>query len=362
MKMTMKMKDALKNLDRIDASSIPDKKIAHRVAALQQKRKQGGFTLLELLVVVAIMAAIAGSAVVAFQDTDARASAAAHVQMMNELDNYTRTYQKINRAYPDSWDSIMEAPGQAIGTTGVVQLAEAAHEDLAVMTLSEVTHGDDATTGAGVAGSVMLERLNDAGITTLRVAYDTTTNAANNPDGDGDCDDYTTLIQSKGNAVVAGNIYLSAAANGCGDDHTLIEASNIMVWVGGSERVSGEQIASGATDFIDVGADGVVTAAAEALATNVGAPVYMAVGYGPSGTLFDQTKEAGLSTVPVYRHVGPTEYNRFTALFKIAEVGATVGTLIPHSDGAVFMSGVVDGAGDTKEEELGEWDGTRSTI
>ena len=351
----MTMKNVLKNLDRIDASSIPDKKLAKRVSRLQQQRKQGGFTLLELLVVVAIMAAIAGSAVVAFQDTDARAAAAAHVQMMNELDNYTRTYQKINKTgYPDRWDSIMEAPGVALGGSGTQLLAEAEIEDLATMALSEVTHPDDTA-----AGDVMLERLNDAGITTLRVAYDTATNAGHDPDGDGDCDDYTALIEDKGNAVVAGNIFLSPAANGCGGDHTITNATNVMVWIGGSERITGEELAAGADDFSDVGGDGVVTAAAEALATNVGAPVFMAVGYGPSGTLFDQTTEGGMSTVPIYRHVGPTSYNRFVGLFKIAEVEAA-GDISPTD--AVYMAGVVDGAGDTKEEELGEWDGTRSTI
>ena len=43
----------------------------------RKKADQRGFTLLELLVVVAILAAIAGTATIALQDTDMRASAAA---------------------------------------------------------------------------------------------------------------------------------------------------------------------------------------------------------------------------------------------------------------------------------------------
>lgn len=355
----MNMKSILKRFDRIEASSIPNEKIAKRVANLQAKRKQGGFTLLELLVVVAIMAAIAGSVVVSFETTDARAAAAAHVQMMNELDNYTRTYRAVNKqGYPDRFDSLMESTAGAVGTAPDILYPGLGIEDLSLMAISEVTSPDDASSTAGVAGGVLLDMLNDQGLTTVRVVYDTT-NGALDPAGDGDCDNTTALIQSNGNAVVAGNIFLSPDANGCGGSHTLGTATVVPVWVGGSERITGEELAG--DDFADLAPTGAVTAAVEATATNIGVPVFMALGYGPSNELFDQTSEVGLSTVPVYRHVGPLDYNRFIALFKIGEVSAA-GTISPPAEGAVFLAGLVDGAGDTKEEELGEWDGTRSTI
>ena len=66
-----------------------------------------GFTLLELLVVVAILAAIAGTATIALQDTDARASAAAHVAMMDELNKGVRTFRVLNKnALPNNFDSL----------------------------------------------------------------------------------------------------------------------------------------------------------------------------------------------------------------------------------------------------------------
>ena len=100
----MNMKSILKNFDRVNANTIDDSKLASRVARLQAKRKQGGFTLLELLVVVAILAAIAGTATIALQDTDARASAAAHVTMMDELNKGIRTFRVLNKnQYPDSF-------------------------------------------------------------------------------------------------------------------------------------------------------------------------------------------------------------------------------------------------------------------
>ncbi|MEM7407952.1 MAG: type II secretion system protein [Pseudomonadota bacterium] len=301
-----------------------------------------GFTLLELLVVVAILAAIAGTAVVALQDTDARAAAAAHVAMMDELDKGIREFRVLNKnQYPDRYDSLLESNTgvAANGDNGDILLSVAAIEDIEIVALSSI---------ANDGGNTVLGRLNDIGITTLRVAYDTTNGGLNPPD-DGDCDDMSALIANRGNAVVAGNIYLSPEANGCGADHTIANSSNVAVWNGGSERITGEPLVAGGTDF-----DGVIDGAA-----STGLPIMMAVGLGPNSTLFDKRVLGGMSTVPIYRHVSETEYPRFVALFQI---GSTNGTAQADVVDQVLLIAIVDGAGDTKEEELGEWDGTRNTI
>jgi hypothetical protein len=162
------------------------------------------------------------------------------------------------------------------------------------------------------------------------------------------------MIASRGNAVVAGNIFLSPAANGCGGAHEIINTTNVMVWAGGSERITGQFREN---DFAP--ADNTAVATSDATALNTDAPIYMAVGVGPSSTLFDKANIGSMTTVPVYRHVSETEYNRFTALFHIANVSGA-GTYAPVDQ--VLLTAIVDGAGDTKEEELGEWDGTRNTI
>ncbi|QPJ62475.1 MAG: type II secretion system protein [Candidatus Nitronauta litoralis] len=328
-----------------------------RNRAQKNAGNESGFTLLELLVVVAILAAIAGTAVVALQDTDARASAAAHVAMMDELDKGIREFRVLNRnQYPNRFDSIMQTAA-ALGTTGTAQLNIAAHEDLALLDLDTVfpqvaDAADDAGTpyDESAAGSLAVQRMDDIGINTLRVAYDTTTGGLD-PDGTGDCNDYAGLIEDRGNAVVAGNIYLSPAANGCGGDHTLLETSVVMGWAGGSERVTGQPVAG--TDIFQT------AGALDLTGTDADLPVMMAVGLGPSSTLFDKRALGGMSTVPVYRHVGPLEYNRFTALFLVGETDGAGGAAPVDQ---VLLLAIVDGAGDTKEEELGEWDGTRNTI
>lgn len=297
-----------------------------------KKQLQKGFTLLELLIVVAILAAIAGTATIALQDTDARASAAAHVAMMDEINKGIRTYRVLNgNVYPNNWDSLLQNDG-----TTVSILPNDDGEVLGIGDIATFTLTDD-----------FLGPLNDIGIDNLRVV-DTTAD----PEGNGACNDLQGLINNRGNAVVAGNLFLSPEANGCGDDLDITadgDATNdpvVAVWTGGNERVLG----AGALDAVD--------ATGNVIAANEGAQLLMAVGAGPSSDLFNASQLGGLTTVPVYRHVAQDQYNRFIVLFHVGTVEG--GVIVPVDQ--VSVAAVVDGAGDTKEEELGEWDGTRNTI
>ncbi len=308
---------------------------------------QRGFTLLELLVVVAILAAIAGTATIALQDTDARASAAAHVAMMDELNKGIRTYRVLNRnQLPNHWDSLLySADGTA---TGAAILPSADGEVLGTADLATYNINED-----------MMTALNDIGITNLRIVNE----AATPPDsiaGQEDCDvdNIQALINSRRNAVVSGNIFLSPEANGCGTNYSMEDPTpgtggdeiTVAIWGGGQERVLGV----GAPELT-------VTAGALASGTD-GAKVLMAVGAGPSSNLFDASELGGLTTVPVYRHVAQDQYSRFIVLFHIGTFqGGTALTNVVAVD-QVSLAAIVDGAGDTKEEELGEWDGTRNTI
>ena len=183
-------------------------------------------------------------------------------------------------------------------------------------------------------------------------------------DGDGTespftCADTAEIVASRANAFVPGNIFLSPAANGCGFSRGIEDGDPVLIWTGGNERVLGSgavELSAAATGV----AGGVLTITPDA--DSVGYKVLMAVGTGPSSNLFDASELGGMTSVPVYRHVGNTEYNRYFALFEIGEIADVSGTPTLIAADQVIIAGVVDGAGDTKEEELGEWDGTRNTI
>lgn len=297
----------------IDAQAVQNRSLRRKLAGL--KRKEGGFTLLELLVVVAILAAIAGTATIMLQDTDRKGAAAAHVAMMDELSKGIQTFRVLQGGvYPDNFDSLLS--NAANNLTGATATASIVSADLA----------GNLTLGALTANDVTA--LNEVGITRARVI-----DPAATPTGAvaGDCGTTAAiqaLLVSKKSNVTPQNIFREAAANGCG--HTgnataFAAADAIYFWnTAGNVRVN-----AGATDRL------------------------VAFGVGPDSTLFDPSKIGALSNVPVYRHVTNVEYNRFVVLFN-------TGTATTPAGQATFQA-IIDGAGDTKDEELGEVDNVRKT-
>ena len=316
------------------------------------KAKQGGFTLLELLVVVAILAAIAGTASLALQDTDARASAAAHVAMMDELNKGIRSYRVLNKnELPNNFDSLIQTSASD-GSSDAALLAVAAIEDVGLYTLTATDGIAEGLAGGGITSLQYVSTALDADGTDSALTCAGTDTANPSP---------AEIIASRANAVVAGNVFLSPAANGCGYSNTLATGDSIALWTGGYERVLGS--AGISFDATPLELTGGAIDAAKAVHD---APLLMAVGLGPSSTLFNANTLGGMTTVPVYRHVSETEYNRFVALFHVADAVAdnptTPATYTAAAAEQVVLTAIVDGAGDTKEEELGEWDGTRNTI
>ena len=267
--------------------------------------------------------------------------------MMDELNKGIRTYRVLNKnALPSNFDSLIQTSASD-GSTNAKVLSVAAIEDIALVDLPQT----------------VAEVMHAGGINGLRYVSTAL----------GECKEkggIAEAIASRGNAVVAGNIFMSPDANGCGyglkwekgdgDDKGKFDwtsfsknAPKIAMWTGGYERVMGEAGAQFDTDPTD-------------------APILMTVGLGPSSTLFNANELGGLTSVPVYRHVSGSEYNRFVALFNVGTAEVTVDNTDPKNPVAsitgvkagdqVWLTAIVDGAGDTKEEELGEWDGTRNTI
>ena len=291
--------------------------------------KRGGFTLLELLVVVAILAAVAGTASIALKDTDMRASAAAHVAMMDELNKGIHTYRVLHRnELPTRFDSLLTNAGADPEFLGFDPADDAAIDPIA----DEVK-----------------ELLGAAGVTGL-MYIDPTATPPDIVAGVEDCANLKALINSRKNAVVAGNVFLPEDANGCGVEVALVDVNGTatatavsgVFWTEGSLRLTGQED------------------------TATKQHVYLLTGIGPSSTLFDTNTLGGMTTVPVYRHVKPDEYNRFIAVWNVGYVTdgndpLPSNTTFVVGDQADFIT-ILDGALDTKEEELGEWDGTRNTI
>lgn len=300
-------------IQSIDEKAVKGRALRRQLAGM--KKKEGGFTLLELLVVVAILAAIAGTATIMLQDTDRKGAAAAHVAMMDELSKGIQTFRVLNAGqYPDNFDSLLgNATNNLTGATAATSILST--DLLGNLTLSTFNAND-------------VTALNEVGIKKARVINP----AAVPPDAAaGDCATTASiraLLVSKKSNVTPQNIYRPAVANGCGydaDAAPFAAADAVYLWnTAGNARVN-----AGATDRL------------------------IAFGVGADSTLFNPSLIGALSNTPVYRHVTNTEYNRFIVLWNTGSLTNPLGQ-------ATFQA-IIDGAGDTKDEELGEVDNVRKT-
>jgi prepilin-type N-terminal cleavage/methylation domain-containing protein len=168
------MKETISKFRAADVSVIKDD--ALRVKAQKLQAKQGGFTLLELLVVVAILAILAGSVISALSGQEEGAAQAVTVHTMATLEDGFGIYKATEkRTLPGDMDSLLcstavDASGTAPtittisagtttklgGTSNVAKVGGGMTKDLADnITVLNVTSG-------------AMQAVVDAGVTSLR--------------------------------------------------------------------------------------------------------------------------------------------------------------------------------------------------
>lgn len=77
---------------------------------LQKRRdsRRRGLTLVELIIVMMILVALAGVLIPLLPSMLTRAHVSAHTTNVTELDKAIVTYQNLNNGYPDQWDSLTD--------------------------------------------------------------------------------------------------------------------------------------------------------------------------------------------------------------------------------------------------------------
>jgi len=265
--MAMTKAELKSKIQSIDLAAVKGRAMRRQLAGMQ--KKQGGFTLLELLVVVAILAAIAGTATIMLQDTDRKGAAAAHVAMMDELSKGIQTFRVLNAGnYPNNFDSLLRNTTNVM--IGAVP-ADVISADLAGNLTATTANAADIAALAAV-GITTTRLIDPAAVPSGAAAGDCATGAS-----------IKTLLLSKKSDLTPQNLFRPASANGCG-------------YAGASAPL----VATGAQYLWG---DGTPTNIAN---LRVNAPQdarLLAFGVGPDSSLFDPSIIGALSNSPVYRHV-----------------------------------------------------------
>lgn len=106
------MKSAIAKFRKADLSVIKDEQLRNKAKKLQGKEK--GFTLLELLVVITLIAILATGALIAYEDVGEAAEAASAGNAAATLDRAIRTYRAVENVYPNQWDNLVDAQGNEL--------------------------------------------------------------------------------------------------------------------------------------------------------------------------------------------------------------------------------------------------------
>jgi prepilin-type N-terminal cleavage/methylation domain-containing protein len=278
---------------------------------LRNAGRNAGFTLLELLVVLSILAIIGGGLLVAYDNLDDKASEGVSAHTLASLDSAVRAYVNTEFQLPNELDSLIagDYPDPSSGTPEKVAI------------LSSKLLGTKTILSTLTAGQVAA--LNEAGIETLRYVDAKGNDPANPVPGSGDT---VTLDcpDADGNAAVVGPLLDmdiphrahevprpgSNRNRGRGFSAAIAEGMPVLVWnpsrSGGTGGYDNTKVGANPEDVIFVfalGGDASCVGANKGRAQLSSAPVYgkrfekyeygrylLLVNVGPDGNEFDKAK------------------------------------------------------------------------
>jgi len=329
---------------------------------LKRQDGQDGFTLLELLVVVAILATIGGAVIGTFGNQEENAAQGTATNSIAALENSLRVYQATQGQLPNDLETLACRPynnagvAVALATTDIVNgpsISNGTTNDAAKaykLGGSSDLNGLGGGLGKKLADKFDLlpiadvEGLTDAGVTTVRyaatLACDELDNPVNMSNQYSGTNIFATVKGALSGTTIPNHIFESARTSnesksknrGRGFSHTLVNGDPLMVWTRGHGSYNNLKVGAGATD------------------------VLVGLGIGQASTLVGTNAEAMLAKAPFYGQIAKDKYAHYVALVKIGT--DTDGDLFGATDfkaSKATVVALVDARGDFLDEEIAEF-------
>jgi prepilin-type N-terminal cleavage/methylation domain-containing protein len=355
------MKSMISKFRSADLSVVKDADMRAKAEKLQAK--QAGFTLLELLVVVAILAIIAGAVISSLDGQEELAAQKTTVHTMAALEEGFKIYEASkSRTLPSNMDSLIctsEIDASAAAAAVQAGTDPQDHSSTAVVTAANSVKLGGLSNVARVGGGLTLDLggkitvldvpgafaapLTEAGLTSLRYAE---LAACNTAEGDASFGDDTALVDH-----VKPNLIFSTALVDDGE------------WeYGAGEEISFENYAAtydnGSGTVVDIPL-AILEEATEITGNIASNDVVAVFGLGPNSDLIGNI----VARAPADGNAGPDKYSHYSVAVKIAEcpnLGVDIGaTNCEASDWVLPEDGVevvaiLDAGGDAYDDEVAE--------
>jgi prepilin-type N-terminal cleavage/methylation domain-containing protein len=316
------MKETISKFRAADVSVIKDEKLRAKAQKLQAK--QGGFTLLELLVVITLLATLATAALVAYEGIGENAQDTATATNLIIAESSIRNFRALEDVFPNQWDNLANLDGTTPATTGVLPL-------LAPETQAFIGQWTIDTTGPGAVATAVAAALDEVGMDEFQTLDEVTTySAAGIPN--------LSWNESAPGVTAGGASELEIDYNdvtgvitALNFDETAVTTGNVAlsIFVSGGENATGtDSTCTADGNSISTPIDGTTAAVDNNSALNLindamsgeRCSLVLALGFGKDvpGTTIDSRVAISQAPTAATENVNPSEnYARYIALFEM---------------------------------------------